>query len=845
MTATIGQDALSTGPALVYVENPEPAACSGSNDDAFFLVPPPELAGVEPPAICADGEGAVLTLTGQNFVTVGAEKPVVTLSGNVIDPADVTPQDCTEVDAVGTTVGLCETVLVTFSTTMFTAGEEISVSITNPTPGGCADTYSDTLPVVAPPEITGAVPALVCTEDGSRSFVLEGQGFVSVDGALPTISFGGVEGSVDSLSGQCEDLTFGTLSAQSCTQAEVTAPAGPLAPGAVEVTLTNPAPLSCGMSSSTVLMAPPALLLTEAIPPSLCDGSGEMEVELRGDGFLIMGAEEPEVRLDGVVTTPVSIEGCTPIDLPDGTSIQSCSSINVMFNPDGLGGPVSVRVTNPDSGQDVPGCAVESSDILAVGPPPTVSTVAPSAFCEGGAVSLTLGGEGFTQHTSVWLTGDLGDLPAASVTFDSDTQLTASWVEGEAPPDSYDVSVSNGPGCESTLLAAVDVMPTPLVFFVDPEVVYDGMSTQVTIYVSGLTADASEISLMGPSGQMEILTGSAAPDDPNKIIATIPENLEAGAWDVVVVSQEGCVGELTGGLEITDSLTVAIDSISPDYVSPSEPTAVTVNAVESLDPGFVDFQDTPRLYLNPAGATGAVAAPLSAVVFVDTKTLTAVVPGGMDPGVYDLIAVNPDGSAGVLDDALTVTLDEPPVVSVVVPGTLTNDAGDHFAELRGSNFDAVGGVSVSMLCRAPDGTKTGELAAVVDDASLTESSVSANFPTENLLEDSVCVIKLTNSDGASFRYSAVSIKNPSYNLSPWTAVSPMNEARRAHSLVAGRPTEASRYLYAMGGDEGDGTALKTSVEQVSVGLFGDLGSWRYGRTELPAGRTFAGVARIG
>ena len=58
----------------------------------------------------------------------------------------------------------------------------------------------------------------------------------------------------------------------------------------------------------------------------------------------------------------------------------------------------------------------------------------------------------------------------------------------------------------------------------------------------------------------------------------------------------------------------------------------------------------------------------------------------------------------------------------------------------------------------------------------------------------ISLVKVTNPDGASFEYSAVSAKSPSQNLFPSTQANPMQEARRGLGLEAGRPTATSRFL---------------------------------------------------
>jgi hypothetical protein len=128
-------------------------------------------------------------------------------------------------------------------------------------------------------------------------------------------------------------------------------------------------------------------------------------------------------------------------------------------------------------------------------------------------------------------------------------------------------------------------------------------------------------------------------------------------------------------------------------------------------------------------------------------------------------------------------------------------------------------------------------------------------------EGAICVVRLTNSDGSFFDYSAFSVTNSSLNLADWSDGTTLVTGRRGVGAIAGRPTNANRFLYAIGGDTGvpndpyaRGTLL-TSIESASVDLFGAMGPWSAQRNDLSnvmiddapvsAPRTQAGVARIG
>ncbi len=78
-------------------------------------------------------------------------------------------------------------------------------------------------------------------------------------------------------------------------------------------------------------------------------------------------------------------------------------------------------------------------------------------------------------------------------------------------------------------------------------------------------------------------------------------------------------------------------------VSPNElPNATNMYITVTGD----NFVPTPTLTLGTV--------PLREVTFVDTQTLTALVPWGLSPGSYTLTVINPDGQSGAKENAILV-----------------------------------------------------------------------------------------------------------------------------------------------------------------------------------------------
>ncbi|HEV8320171.1 MAG TPA: IPT/TIG domain-containing protein [Myxococcota bacterium] len=501
-------------------------------------------------------------------------------------------------------------------------------------------------------------------------------------------------------------------------------------------------------------------------------------------------------------------------------------------------GTYSVTVTNPN------GHSATLDGGLMIVPPPDLVSVEPPTICTGGGM-LTLAGTGFRDGATV----DVGGMAASTVDVVSDMQIDAT-IGGGLDPGVYDVTVTNAEGCSDTLPGAVTIVPGPIVFFVDPPVVYNGVSTQVTIYASGLTGTPTAVSLIENATGTEtpLLTFMWDPATPGKILAIVPAGLPAGSYDVVVIDPGGCDAILSAGLTVTDTLTIALESIDPPFGFTAGSTGVEIRATDPAPGGQVQFMPTPRAYLNPAmPGAGTVATALRSVAFVGATLLTAVVPEGLPAGTYDLIVVNPDATVGLLADAFVVAGDAPPVIDTIQPGSVSTQT-DATVTIYGDNFR---NPAVELTCQDPTGliaTFTPVVTAV--DSVSTPETITMTVPSTMIAADSVCVVRVTDdptnpADGTYVDFSALAVTNPAENLRPWAPGTAMTTARRAPVSFSGRATSVARFLYAAGGDDGTAAGALATVEAAPVDLFGTVGAWFALPYDLPAPRTLAGGVRIG
>lgn len=591
-----------------------------------------------------------------------------------------------------------------------------------------------------------------------------------------------------------------------------------LGDGVYDVHVTNPNGNEADLPSAFVSVPPPTVDRVE--PMAICIDQMDVMIEIIGSGFLRRnladGTTTATVRLeaDGMTMdyVPDSFGGCAALPAP-AAETETCTSLVVTI-PEGDLPPATYTlvVTNPETAA----CASEESITIDIVPPPTLDAITPTRICTGGG-SIGLAGMGFRDGATV----EAGDLTASGVVVSSATDATATFGLGLAP-GRYDVTITNPEGCFDTLVDVLEVVEGPIMFWVDPPVVYNGISTQVTIFISGATAGVDEVAIVPAGGGAPVILEHSFDMARGRIQAVVPAGTAPGAYDVRATASD-CDTFLPGGLTVTDTLALDVDAIDPAFGQTSTDTPVAIFGA--------GFTAVPRAYLNPDMPTAStVASEIRSVAFQDGSRLTGVVPSGLPVGTYDLIVVNTTGEVGLLEDAFTLVEDPPPVLDEVLPGELTNQ-DPTTALVTGSGFASP---TASWRCRQPDGTEDTLTATVsADDVDSATVSIDATM----LPDGTVCVLRLTNPDGSYGEFSAVAITSPSSNLPNTVAVATMGEARRGLALVSGRPTRQARFLYAIGGDDGDDSGASTTSESAPVDVFGELGSWFPQAYELPTAAT--------
>lgn len=836
LTASLPQGGLGTGAWRVSVINPAPAACASTQAVGFLVAPPPTLTSAAPDVVCTAQGSVGVTLTGTDFLVVNGTAPTVTVGGQALAAA---ASGCTALLGSTQQVERCTTLAVQVPDAL--AAGTATVTVRNPPSAACATQQAITVLLTPPPTLTAIAPTYACNAENAVSLTLSGSGFLVIDGAQPSVLVGTTV--LNATASNCQAVPGSTRTVSSCTSLATSVPTS-IAAGATTVAVRNPSPAACTSASQPlVLFGRP--VITSVAPAGVCTTAGTTAILVSGSEFLAVtdGATRrvPTLTVGGVAV-PATTSGCVAVT--GLTGVERCTGLG--FNADGNDFPQGiheVRVTNPAP----VGCTSLASPValFTVAPAPTISSVLPTTICRGGD-TLSVAGTNFVRTSTVRLSAGMTAFNADSVAVnDAGTLAVASF--SNLDTGNYLLELSNGAQCSATAPATITVVPGPQLFFVDPEIVYNGLTVQATVYGSGFTLPVNDIALLPADGGAPIsleVTQANATNRAQVLLRNVDGGvLPPGTYGLALDDGTTCTATLADAVRVVDqaTLVLATPAVEPAFGAEGTTTGVTIKAaVAASDGGFLPL---PRVYLNPSTpAATTVASPVGAVALVDPATLTALVPATLPQGTYDVIVVNPDGRVGVRTQAFRVTAPSqpPPTISSLSPGSLPN-TGTNALVISGTGFRAPLAVSLR-------GCVDGNGAAVASPSiaitgTPTTTRIDANV--SNVGTAAACLVRVTNQDNDTwFDFSALVFTNPAKNLYPAQNGPALAVPRRAPVVLGGDATATARFLYAIGGDSA-GPGL-SSVETAPLSLLGQPGGFFVQRQgTLQAARTLAGGARLG
>jgi hypothetical protein len=157
-----------------------------------------------------------------------------------------------------------------------------------------------------------------------------------------------------------------------------------------------------------------------------------------------------------------------------------------------------------------------------------------------------------------------------------------------------------------------------------------------------------EVSLTG-AGATVALGGVTFDPDSGDLAADVAAGLAEGIYDLEVRNPNENTGVLANAVQVVPPPT--LDGMTPDSGNNTQDTDVVI-----AGGGFRVSGDEPPVQPRARldAADGGAGAELSNVTLREDGTLTATVPSGLAPGLYDLTVINPEGCATVLGGAFEV-----------------------------------------------------------------------------------------------------------------------------------------------------------------------------------------------
>jgi hypothetical protein len=369
---------------------------------------------------------------------------------------------------------------------------------------------------------------------------------------------------------------------------------------------------------------------------------------------------------------------------------------------------------------------------------------------------------------------------------------------------------------------------------INPDAGFNGENTAVTISGTGFSSDPSAVFLLHPVTAVRIDLTGVARIGSTQIDAVVPLG-GAAAIDKydLHVTISGKTVKLASAFLVTDVLPPQVTGVTPPSGWDQKDVKITITGG--------NFISLPFVFLKlDAGAEVAA----ENVLFVDSGTLTAIVPAGLPVGAYDVIVQNPNGIRGSLLDGFLVSATSPPVIDDVTP-TSTPAASAATFTITGEFFSQ-SPLPEAYLSNDPVNLKlvpltvTGVTAPDLNN----KQQISADYAGGSAI--GTYVLTVFNPDGQWDTFASVKLASSAEgklgDAGPFVdSGKNLDFARRRHGGALGRDDLENDFLYVVGGD--DGTTALRSVEVSPLSLFGNLGTWRSSR-RLASARTGLGLVEV-
>jgi hypothetical protein len=616
IAVTNGTSTITNTPVILNVDNPTPV-----------------LLGVAPSMIAVGSSGATVTLSGTGFVSTS----VANLNG----------------DARPTTFTSSTQLAVSLTASDLASIANLTITVTNPAPGGGA-TSGQQVSVVNPlPAITSISPASVAAGSSSTSLDIIGTNFLSTTAV--------------SLNNAALTATF-----ISSTELNATVPATSLAAGAtVSVTLSNPAPGGGVSAPFNITVVSPQPVLTSILPSNVATGSASATITLTGSGF----ESNSVAQWNG---------SARPTTFISATSVQVILSSSDLMNS----GTGKLTIANP-----APGGGTTTAGTLNITslPIPTVQGITLTTQSSTGCstIQATLSGANFTPGATIQLNG-FSLAPNFSYTLSSDEvliSLPASVIPKSGPLTFTVTNYGNPPivsdpyTLPSTTPAVVALCSSPA-----PATIYASTSFSLSLSAAEVNTTAVPVVSLGALPTGVTLTSPASISIPSSGAAltfTAASSVVPGTYSIPITGQ-------AGPLSVTGSLQLNIQTGPPPSFGFGQPVSQELGVAiggsgqiqfDTIESGAADYNIIPTVSGLPSGTTATV----SPSTFIPGQTVTVTIT---------------TASTAPVSQNVTVTLTGTPVASVppaqvsflldvtAPPGSLPDNRTD-FISTAGTPYAAV------------------------------------------------------------------------------------------------------------------------------------------------------------
>src|SRR5215472_4226941 len=364
----------------------------------------------------------------------------------------------------------------------------------------------------------------------------------------------------------------------------------------------------------------------------------------------------------GVVATPVWISstgklGVYLLNAASGAILGfiSTGSSPIFAQPVFAGNDLLIAGTNV--------VGLTAYEITTPGPP--ITAVTPSALGQGGSVTVTLTGSGFSGTPSVFVSGTL--VTASSVVVNSPTSLQVNLgVSTNAAVGQRDITVIEPGNIADTCSGCLTIDPAPTDSSATPNSVPRGESAKITVTGTNFQPGAK----LSPSTSLGFSGTTVVSSTQLTSTVTVSASAATGIYKLWITNPDGGHGGGCSCLTVTSDPAPTLSSVSPGSAGQQGSTTLTLTGT--------DFTTNSQLSFAASGIT------LNNLHYISPTSMTAAITlsstATLGPG--DVTVTTPGGSA---TGAGCLTIDPHPAVSKLTPNTIENGTTVTVV-VSGSNF---------------------------------------------------------------------------------------------------------------------------------------------------------------